>query len=323
MDYRKLGPLSGAVSNLALGTWSFGGGVWWGKQNDADSIQVLETALAAGINIIDTAPVYGKGRSERVIGAYLRKRRIRQEVLIATKVGLSWDGPRIYHDLSKKRVLAELDESRKRLDTDYFDLYQIHWPDPATPIAETAEVMNDLFEKKIIRAIGVSNFSVEEMSLFMKQAPLHCLQPEYSMFNRSIEKDVIPFCLDNQIAVISYAPLYSGLLTGKFFFKVQEVPNDRNRRMKQCHLQEPLFSINRDALYRLKEIASGYGKSLTQLAINWNINQPGVTSAIAGMRRASQVEDNLGGVGWLLSSQDQEKVNKILNERQEAIAACR
>lgn len=316
MDCRKIEGLTQNISPLSLGTWAFGGGSWWGSQNDSDSIAVLDKTIASGVRLIDTAPIYGKGRSERVIGAFVRKRKLREKVALATKVGLSWQGSKISHNLKKKRILAEVDESRKRLETDYFDLYQVHWPDPDTPIGETAEVIYELYQRKIINSIGLSNYSVAQMREFMNYSPLHCFQPEYSMFNRAAEREVIPFCLKNNIAVITYAPLYSGLLTGKFFFDNVPVPDDINRRMKQRELEEPRFSINKDAVSQLNTIAFDYEKTLAQLVINWSFSHKGVTSAIVGMRNLKQAEDNLASLGWSISETDMQRINGILKERE-------
>lgn len=311
---------------MILGTWAFGGDSWWGKQEDKDSVAVLEKAIASGVNAIDTAPVYGRGRSESLIGAFISKRKLRHKIIIATKVGLSWQGSKILHNLSKARMLSEVDESRKRLRTDYFDLYQVHWPDPQTPISQTAEIMYTLFEKKIIRAVGVSNYSIEQMEEFMKHCPLHSLQPEYSMFNRRIEDEILPFCVARNIAIISYAPLYSGLLTGKFFLEAREVPDDINRKLKNKEFQEPRRSINRQTLAQLQTVAGGYGKTLTQLVLNWNFNQKGITAAIAGARTRRQLEENLGCVGWTIRQADMKQIAMILKERElkiNSIAATR
>ena len=318
MEFRDLGLTKISTSLVMFGTWAFGGDTWWGKQEDADSLAALSEAIDKGVNSIDTAPVYGRGRSERLIGAYIRKRKIRDTIILATKVGLNWQGARIYHDLSRQRMLEEFDQSRQRLDTDYFDLYQVHWPDPDTPIAQTAAFMNDLYQKQAIKSIGVSNYSLSQIKEFMRYSPLHCLQPEYSMFNRSIEAAIVPFCLANNISIISYAPLYSGLLSGKFFLDNVCVPSDKNRKMKRKHFQEPLFSINKAALLDLKILADFYGKSLSQLAINWNFSQAGITAAIVGMRNVQQVRDNLGSCGWKLSAGDNEKIQNILKQRLEA-----
>ncbi|MCF7871139.1 MAG: aldo/keto reductase [Candidatus Omnitrophica bacterium] len=323
MDYRKIGGINMPISPVTLGTWAFGGGIWWGPQEDKDSVEVIDEAVRGGITMIDTAPVYGRGRSERVIGDFLRKHKLRERIVLATKLGLDWQGPKILHNLSQKRMLEEVDLSRSRLQTDYFDLYQVHWPDPDTPIAETAETMYKLKQKGITKAVGVSNYSLAQISEFMKYCPIDCLQPEYSMFKRDIETDIIPICEKNDIAIISYAPLYSGLLTGKFFLKETIIPEDRNRKLKSFHFAEPYFSINKEILEKLEGIASRYQKTLTQLVINWNFSQSGITSSIVGSRRPKQVKENLGSMGWKISDKDQEAIDEICKLRAEKIKAIK
>ena len=319
MEYRKIEGITQCIPPLSLGTWVFGGDSWWGKQDDRDSIVAMDTAISDGITLIDTAPVYGRGRSEKIIGDFLVKKKLRAKIILATKLGLSWQGPKILHNLTRKRMLEEFDESRLRLRTDYFDLYQVHWPDQNTPIGETAETMRKFYEKGIIKSIGVSNYSVSQMKEFMNYSPLHCLQPEYSMFKRCIEDEIVPFCQEHKISIITYAPLYSGLLTGKFYLDNLPVPDDTNRRMKKKELEEPLFSINKDTLSQLKEIASGYKKTLSQLVINWNFSQKGITSAIVGTRNLKQVQDNLGSLNWSISDADMQKINQILSQREHKI----
>jgi len=315
VEYRKIENSDLKLSVLSLGTWAFGGDEWWGRQEDKDSTETLELAVGRGLTTIDTAPVYGWGRSERIIGAFIKKRKARKKIVLATKLGLSRQGTQVINNLRKQRMLEEFDESCRRLQTDYFDLYQVHWPDPDTPIRETAEVMHSFYQKGAIKAVGVSNYSVEQMREFMKYCPLHSCQPQYSMFVRDIESNIVPFCRDKKIAIISYAPLYSGILTGKFFFDLAEIPDDTNRKMKRKDLEEPRFSINKDTLFKLKEIAFSYGKTLAQLVINWNFNQKGITSAIVGSRNVSQLEDNLGSVGWKVSEEDLKAIEAILVER--------
>lgn len=322
MERRKLGASELKVSVVCLGTWAFGNDSWWGYQNDKDSFEVLEQALNSGINLIDTAPVYGRGHSERVIGAFNKKRKLRDKMILATKLGLRWEGRKMLHDLSRNRMLAELDESRKRLDTDYFDLYQVHWPDPDTSIRATAELMYDFYKKGLIKAVGVSNYSVEQMEEFMRYCPIHSLQPFYNMFVRDIECDIIPYCSKKSIGILTYAPLHSGLLTGKFFLDGAKVPNDINRKIKKKDLEEPNFSINKEALLKLKLLADKYSKTLTQLAINWNYNQKGITSCIVGTRKSAQLEDNCGGAGWKISRDDLEKIDSILKERKSKIVGA-
>ncbi len=316
MEMRQLGSSGLKVPVICFGTWAFGNDSWWGHQSDKHSQEALELALSSGANFIDTAPVYGRGHSEEVIGDFLKKSDNREKVIISTKLGLRWEGRSILHDLSKKRALQEIDDSRKRLKTDYIDLYQVHWPDPATPISEIASLMHEFFQKGIIKSIGVSNYSVQQMEEFMKSSPLHSLQPQYNMFVRSIEKEIIPFCKKHNISIITYAPLYSGILTGKFFFDNTPIPNDINRKSKANDFQEPRLSINKKALMQLKDIAVRYNKTLAQLAINWNFNQAGVTSAIVGIRNKTQLKDNLGSVGWNISSEDMLHIKSILDQRE-------
>ncbi|MFH1504177.1 MAG: aldo/keto reductase [Candidatus Omnitrophota bacterium] len=321
MEYKIISNTDLKVSVITLGTWAFGGDVWWGAQQDKDSMEALDAAIEKGITTIDTAPVYGRGRSERVIGVFIKKRKLREKVVLATKLGLSWEGPKILHNLSKKRMLDELDESRQRLQTDYFDIYQVHWPDPNTSIGETAEVMCSLYEKGIIKAVGVSNYSAARMKEFMKYSPLHSLQPPYNMFKRSIEKDIVPFCLENNISILSYIPLQSGILTGKFFFDDVEVPDDLCRRNHK-DLKQPYFSVNKQALTKIKEIADKYKKTLTQLVLNWTYSQQGITSIITGARNLKQLEENIDAVGWKINSEDNMEIESILREREHNIRVC-
>ena len=320
MEYRKLGSSSLEVSVICLGTWAFGGDKWWGHQEDKDSLAVLKASIEEGINFIDTAPVYGRGHSEEVIGSFISQNKLRGRIILATKAGLRWEGRSIFHDLSKKRMMEEVDASRRRLKTDYFDLYQVHFPDPDTPIGRTAELMYKFYREGIIKAVGVSNYSLVQINEFKKYSPLHSLQPSYSMFDRRIEEDIIPGCIENSIGIITYAPLYSGLLTGKFFLDETKVPNDINRKMKKEDLEEPRFSINKDALLKFKKIADKYKKTLPQLVLNWNYNRKGITSAIAGTRKLPQLYDNLGSVGWKISGEDLRTIENILREREDKLA---
>jgi aryl-alcohol dehydrogenase-like predicted oxidoreductase len=186
------------VSRIALGTWAIGGWMWGGTNED-ESIQTIHAALDRGINLIDTAPVYGFGRSEEIVGRALAQNGRRKQAVIATKVGLAWKDSNPYRNGSKSRIVQEVEDSLRRLQTDVIDLYQVHWPDPNTAVGETAEAMAALYRAGKIRTIGVSNFSPEQMDTFRTAAPRHTAQPPYNLFERGIEKAVLPYCRDNGI----------------------------------------------------------------------------------------------------------------------------
>jgi aryl-alcohol dehydrogenase-like predicted oxidoreductase len=179
------------VSRVALGTWAMGGWMWGGS-DERDSIATIHAALTQGINLIDTAPVYGFGTSEEIVGAALDG--VRTQAVIATKTGLEWRNGKVYRNATPARIMQEVDDSLRRLRTDYIDIYQVHWPDPLVPVEETAEAMRVLYQQGKIRAIGVSNFSVDQMERFRQVAPLHVLQPPYNLFERAIEAEILPYC---------------------------------------------------------------------------------------------------------------------------------
>ena len=201
------------VSRIGLGTWAMGGWMWDGA-DDAASIATIHRALAEGITLIDTAPAYGQGHSEEVVGRALSGKRA--DVVIATKVGLAWDEQgNVHRDGSRARIMKEIEDSLKRLQTDYIDIYQVHWPDPARPIDETAEAMRRLFDSGKIRAIGVSNFSPAQIGLFRAVAPLHTIQPPYNLFERGAEQEVLPYAVEHELTTVTYGVLCRGLLSGR------------------------------------------------------------------------------------------------------------
>src|ERR1700716_3241414 len=202
------------VSPVAFGTWAIGGWMWGGT-DEAESIATIQAAFEHGINMVDTAPVYGFGRSEEILGKAIAEGGLRSRVLIATKAGLEWEGGRVFRNASRARILREIEDSLRRLRTDYIDIYQVHWPDPLVTIEETADAMHTLLSQGKIRAIGVSNFSVGQMERFRRVAPLHVLQPPYNLFERGIEADLLPYCKKNEIATLGYGALCRGLLSGR------------------------------------------------------------------------------------------------------------
>src|ERR1700686_5155989 len=203
MERAEIPGTSLKVSRVALGTWAIGGWMWGGT-DEAESVSTIRAALEHGINLIDTAPVYGFGRSEEIVGKAIAEGGLRSRVLIATKAGLEWDRGRVFRNASPARILREVEDSLRRLRTDYIDIYQVHWPDPLVAIEETGEAMRILFEQEKIRAIGVSNFSVEQMERFRRVAPIHVLQPPYNLFEREVEADLLPYCARNRIATFGY-----------------------------------------------------------------------------------------------------------------------
>src|ERR1700758_3547078 len=202
------------VARVALGTWAMGGWMWGGTDARA-AVATIRAALDQGITLIDTAPAYGFGVSEEIVGEALAVGGLRARTVVATKVGLEWRGGKVYRNATRARIMQEIDDSLRRLRTDYVDIYQVHWPDPLVPIEETADAMRTLYQQGKIRAIGVSNFSVAQMEQFRQVAPLHVLQPPYNLFERAIEEEILPYCLAHDIVTLGYGALCRGLLSGR------------------------------------------------------------------------------------------------------------
>jgi len=312
VEYRNLWGFK--VSVIGLGTWALGNDRWWGPQKDEDSFLVLEKSIERGINLIDTAPIYGRGHSEELVGKFLEKKGLREKIILSTKLGLNWHKNKIFIDLRKERMREEIELSRKRLRTDYIDIYFVHWPSEDMNTKEVAEQMYEFYKKKWIKLIGVSNFSVAQMKEFLKYAPLHVLQPPYNFFKRDIEKDIIDFCLENKISIISYAALDSGVLTGKFFKENSKIPDDLCRRY-HSELKGERFKINKYIIEKLEKIASRYKKTLTQFILNWTYNRKGITSILVGMRNLKQVEENILCTDFSIKEEDLKELEKIFSER--------
>ena len=299
------------VSRVAIGTWAIGGWMWGGT-DEAESVSTIRTALDHGINIIDTAPVYVFGRSEEIVGKAIAEGHLRSRVLIATKTGLEWEGRRVFRNASRARILQEVEDSLRRLRTDYIDIYQVHWPDPLVTIEETAEAMHTLFEQGKIRAIGVSNFSVTQMERFRHVAPLHVLQPPYNLFERSIEADVLPYCRKNKIATFGYGALCRGLLSGRM--RQNTVFNGDDLRRTDPKFLEPRFTQYLAAVQRLDRLAQQrFGRHVIQLAVRWLLDQ-GITTALWGARHPDQLEPVDEVTGWWLDAPAKAEVDRILRE---------
>lgn len=311
MQYRTLGASDLEVSVLAMGTWAMGG-PWahgWGPVDDGESIRSIQRALDVGINLIDTANVYGLGHAEEIIGQAVKGQR--HKAIIATKVGavVDVDGG-ITWDSTPEALFKEVENSLRRLDTDYIDLYQIHWPDAGCPLDETMGAFERLVEQGKIRYAGVCNFSLEQLQDCIPDGPVISHQIRYNILERDNEAGVIPFCIQNGIGILSYGPLAHGLLAGEFNAGDQLDPDDW--RSRYTLFDQPVFDKVLAAVDRMKPMAEGEGRSLADLALNWTLGRPGVTSLLVGMRQARHVDQNLGALGWELSAEDLAEIDAIV-----------
>lgn len=307
MQYRELGASGLRVPAVVFGAWAIGGWNWGGSDDDA-AVRAIGKALDLGLNAIDTAPVYGFGRSERVVGRAIAGRRA--EVVLMTKVGLRWDDDtgefyfqatgetgetvRVHRDLRPESVRHEVAQSLARLGTDYLDLVQIHWPDPRTPLADTLGALLELRARGVVRAIGVSNFPVPMLETAIDalgDVPLASTQPKYSLVAREIEQDVLPFCRKHGVGVLAYSPIEQGLLTGKV--SAARTFAESDGRAKRWTFDPANRARVNDVLQRVvRPIAERRGGTIAQVVIAWTVAQPGITSAIVGARTEAQVAEN-------------------------------
>ena len=326
MKKRKLGFTDMQFTQIGLGTWAIGGGdnpFGWGPQDDKDSIATIQQALDLGINWIDTAAGYGAGHSEEVVGDAIAGRR--QDVFIATKCGVLWqeDGSNIYFNLAADSIRTEVEQSLKRLKTDYIDLYQIHWPtDNDADIEEGWGAIAGLIKAGKVRYGGVSNFNVDQLRIAQKIHPVASLQPPYSMLERGVENDILAFCGQNDIGVIAYSPMQAGMLTGKMTAaRVAAFPDD-DWRKGSPHFQEPGLSINLELVEKLGTIAARLSRPVSHLAIAWVLRRSEVTGAIVGGRRPDQIAETAKAGDFALSAEDEAAIDQLLKERDEKLAAA-
>jgi aryl-alcohol dehydrogenase-like predicted oxidoreductase len=311
MEYIDIPGTSIRASRIALGTWAIGGWMWGGT-DESDAIRTIQEALDRGINLIDTAPVYGFGRSEEIVGKALVDGR-RQNAIIATKVGLDWRNGQPFRNARKARIIEEAEGSLRRLRTDVIDLYQVHWPDPLTPIAETAEAVSALHRDGKIRAVGVSNFSPAQMDEFRKVAPLHTAQPPYNLFERAIEQDVLPYCQENKIALLAYGSLCRGLLSGSMSTSSQFTGDDL--RKSDPKFQSPRLQQYLDAVARLDQFARDrFDRRVIQLAVRWVLDRGERNIALWGARRAEQLSPIADVLGWRIDAEAMAEIDRILQE---------
>jgi len=299
-----------APSRIGLGTWAIGGWMWGGT-DEAESIRTIHAALDRGITLIDTAPVYGFGHSEEIVGKALAEGGRRKRAVIATKVGLDWKGEQPFRNASHARITKELDDSLRRLQTDVIDLYQIHWPDPNTPIEETAGAMAELYKAGKIRAIGVSNFSPAQMDAFRAVAPLHAVQPPYNLFERAIEKDVFPYAVRNNLAMLAYGSLCRGLLSGRMKPDTRFPASDL--RSNDPKFQPPRYAEYLAAVAELDRLAQErFGKRVIHLALRWVLDRAPNTMALWGARRPDQLDPVQQVLGWTIDAQAMAEIDRIL-----------
>jgi aryl-alcohol dehydrogenase-like predicted oxidoreductase len=297
------------LSRISLGTWAIGGWMWGGT-DERQSIATIHAALEHGITTIDTAPVYGFGRSEEIVGEAIAQSGRRSDILIATKVGLAWRNGKVYRNATASRIFREIGDSLRRLQTDVIDLYQVHWPDPLVPIEETADAMRRLYEQGRIRAIGVSNFSVEQMERFRKVAPLHAAQPPYNLFERGVEADILPYCRSHGIAILGYGALCRGLLSGRM--RPDTAFDGDDLRSTDPKFNPPRFVQYLAAVQSLDEFArQRYGRRAIHLAARWVLDQ-GVTTALWGARQPQQLEPVDEVAGWRLDGAARAEIDNIL-----------
>jgi len=300
-------------SRIALGTWAIGGWMWGGT-DEKECIRTIHAALDYGINLIDTAPIYGYGRSEEIVGEALRQHGDREKVMLATKVGLDWTNGKIERNSTRQRILQEFQDSLRRLQTDYIDIYQVHWPDPLVPIEETALTLRELYEQEKVRAIGVSNFSPEQMVRFENVAPLQTIQPPYNLFEREIERDVLPYAREYSKTTLAYSALCRGLLS-RAMNANRRFAKDDMRKTTDPKFQQPHFAEYLGATDRLDAFArERFGKRVIHLAVRWLLDQPGVSVALWGARHPEQLAPIAEVSGWSLTKSDFAAIDAILRE---------
>jgi aryl-alcohol dehydrogenase-like predicted oxidoreductase len=325
MKYRTLGNSDLQISTITFGAWAAGGWMWGGTdQNDA--VAAIRRSIELGVTTIDTAPVYGFGLSEEIVGEAIKGHR--NNVQILTKFGMRWEGSqgtlamesedakgnplKIYKYAGKESIIHECEASLKRMGTDYIDLYQIHWPDVTTPIEETMEAVADLLKAGKIRAAGVSNYSVEQLDTARKVVNIASNQVPYSMVTRGIEQDLVPYCLNHNVGILAYSPLQRGLLTGKMSPDQKFASGDHRAGMS--HFKPENIERTQQFLEQLKPIAAEKQATLSQLVIQWTIHQPGITAALVGARNAKQAEENAAAAIIQLNTEELGLISDYVNE---------
>ena len=310
MQYTQLGERGPRVSRIAFGNWSAGGD--WGGVDHAAAIAATREALDLGITLFDTARAYGFGAAEELLGEALRPeiRSARESIVIATKGGLRKDGGLTVRDSSPAALRRDLEASLRALGTDYVDLYQVHWPDPATPIETTAETLDAFVREGLVRHVGVSNYDAREMTAFQSVRPIDTLQPPYHLFRRDIEKTILPFAREHGIGVLVYGPMAHGLLSGRMTQDTTFAADDWRATSDLFHGEA--FRRNLAVVRDLDEFAASRGATVAQLAIAWTLANPAVDVAIVGARSPQQIRQTAPAADLQLSPEDLAKIELIV-----------
>ncbi len=326
MEFKRLGDSEVTVTPIAFGAWAIGGWMWGGAEESA-AIKAINASLDLGITTIDTAPIYGFGKSEELVGQAL-KGIARDKYQILTKYGMNWRTAKgeyyfdtvdnngkplkVYKYSGREAVLKDCEDSLRRLQTDYLDLLQIHWPDGTTPISETMEAIAKLLEQGKIRAAGVCNYTVSQVDEALKTVKIVSNQVPYSLIHRNIEKDILPQALAKRMSILPYSPLQRGLLTGKI--KRDHKFNAGDTRENNKYYKPENIDRTNAFLQKIKHIADGYGVSLGQLVINWTTRQPGMDCVLVGARDEKQVRENVGSLSFKLTDEDIKTIRKQAEE---------
>jgi len=300
------------VSRIGLGTWAIGG-TDWGAVPDDVAVATVLSAVERGINLIDTAPIYGRGHAEEIVGKAMRAHGRRDAFYVATKAGLEWNERGVYANSTAPRLRGELEDSLRRLQTETIDLYQVHWPDTLVPVAEVAGQLAEFQREGKVRALGVSNFSVAQMVEFRSVAPLASDQPPYNLFEREIDASVLPWCAANDVAVLTYSSLCRSLLGGRVHRGMKF--DEKDIRYVDPKFQEPQFSQYMTAVERLTAFAKDrFGKTVLELAARWVLDRPGVSVALWGARRPDQLDAIDGVMGWKIGAGAMVEIERIVTE---------
>ncbi len=315
MEYRHFGQTGIEISAMGFGCWEIGGG--YGSIEETEFIKAINRALDVGINSFDTAEAYGFGASEKSLAKALGARR--KEAIITTKFGVGYPKATNYRDSSRKRVMESIENSLKALQTDHVDVYLIHWPDRSMPFEEPMRALDDIVKQGKARAVGLSNFKLDEIEICMKARRVDVVQYCWNMFDRRMQKEIFPYCRENNIGVMAYGSLAYGMLTGTFNEEMTFDKGDwrsKGGQLLNLNLFQHLFGPNHflknlRAIEELKAMAKRYGKSLPQFALRWTLSNPIVSTALVGCRNPKEVDDNVGALGWSISDADMQEIEAI------------